>query len=333
MQKISLINKKIYPDYCHLHTVFHQTLRETLNKLDYQETWCPPLSSAPCFETHLHPFEVYSCKDKKRTQRYLHTSPEFILKNHLSILRLQAGSGCYNLNYVFRDDRPGPIHRQQFIMLEFYRTKLPTQNLIHDLSHLIKTTSDMVHSQYDSAKIENIEEVTIDALFQNLLNFSILDFIDHDELFLKICKDFPQNAPSQKIPWDDLYNLLWLNYIEPTLPSYQALLIKDFPKPVGLLAKEKENDPRISKRFELFIKGCEIANGYSEEASFQNNVSAIENHLKQKQDQYNYTLAKPDFLLKNLQDQGLPECYGVALGTERLLQVLTGLESAFIDFE
>ncbi len=333
MQKIRLFQKNIFPEHFQLHSEFHQKLRITLNELGYQETWCPPLSTSPCFETHVHPFEIFSCRDSKNAHLYLHTSPEFVLKNYLCQIASTTQTGIFNLNYVFRDDRPGAIHRRQFIMLEFYRTSAPVEKLIEDLTCLILSAATMVAEKYEVIPLPNIERITVDELFQERLKFSILDYLDEYSLYEKIQKDFPQNAPSRILPWDDLYNILWLNYIEPTLSHFPGVFIENFPVHLGLLAKVNDNDHRISQRFELFIKGQEIANGYSEEVNYDQNLVAIEHHLQQKRAIYQYQIPKPEFFLNSLKTKGMKKSYGVAVGTERLLQTLTGLNSAFIDIE
>lgn len=333
MQKISLINKKIYPNYLNLHHDYHTFLRQQLQTQQYQEMWCPPLSTSPCFETHVHPFEIHSLKDKRPLGYYLHTSPEFILKNHLLKLETFSSTGIYNLNYVFRDDTPGPIHRQQFIMLEFYRLKSPVHHLLNDLTQLISNSSYMIAEKYECLEIKHFDIITVEELFQQYLQFSILDYLVAEELFKKISRDFKQYAPPKVLDWDDLFHLLWLNEIEPHLNKHSALIVKDFPSPLGLLAKTSAIDSRVNLRFEVFINGHEIANGYAEESSYEKNNLAIQLHLEGKKNHYNYDLIPPSFLLNSLKEKTLPICYGVAMGTERLLQVLTKAQSAFIDFE
>lgn len=333
MQKISLFNKNIYPDYLDLHQSFHQLIRKELELREYKEVWCPPLSTSPCFETHVHPFKIFSCKDNKELNYYLHTSPEFVLKKYLLNYNQQNSTGLYNLNYVFRDDLPGQIHRRQFIMLEFYRFKTPVDELVQDLCELVSKLSASLAEKYECREIQSIQKISINDLFQEYLNFSILEFLNPQDLYQKISRDFPQVASTQLLPWDDLYHLLWLNFIEPKLQNFPAVLIENFPAPLGLLAKPDEKDKRIHKRFELFVGGNEIANGYSEELTFIKNQSAIKSHLKEKLAQYNYQLPLPNYFLDNLHHSPLVNCYGVAMGTERLLQTLLKAKSAFMDFE
>lgn len=144
MQKISLINKNIFPDYLNLHQKYHQAIRQQLETMNYQEVWCPPVSSSPCFETHVHPFRLNSPKLQNNLDLYLHTSPEFILKNYLLNNSSFSKSGIYNLNYVFRDDLPGPIHRRQFIMLEFLS---------------ITTTSQFINKRFMSADYKFVTKI------------------------------------------------------------------------------------------------------------------------------------------------------------------------------
>jgi lysyl-tRNA synthetase class 2 len=330
MQKISLKNKTIYPHFLGVHQKYHEYIKEFLTSKNYNEYWCPPLSSSPCFETHVHPLEIYSTKNKKRLGHYLHTSPEFILKSYACNLPKKT-CGLFNLNYVFRDDEPGQIHRKQFIMLEFYKLSPPTNALLEDLKLLVISLSSYLNETLDAEVIRSIDTQSVDELFKQYLKFSILDFNSDEDLFLKISKDYSSIAPPQILPWDDLYHLLWLNYIEPKLSQRQALLVTEFPSQIGLLSKKNEHDPRTCERFELFIHGTEIANGYAEETKWETNVQTIRSHLAEKQRLYDYVLEEPEFFLHHLKSSTLPSCHGVAVGTERLLQVLTQAKSGFID--
>ena len=71
----------------------------------------------PGMETHIHPFEVYSKRHDLSNNLFLHTSPEFHMKELLSL----GMENIYTISYCFRDEPISPIHRPQFLMLEWYR--------------------------------------------------------------------------------------------------------------------------------------------------------------------------------------------------------------------
>lgn len=329
MKKLSLKNKSIYPDYLHVHSAFHQDIRNYLSTKKYEELWCPPLSHSPCFETHVHPLQMFSSKSEQKLNLYLHTSPEFILKSYLA--NTVSAEGIFSLNYVFRDDEKTSIHRKQFIMLEFYKVISTTSSLVEDLNNLLIFVSEKLSSICDSMIVQKFQTATVQDLFLEKLNLDILNYLCPNELYTKIQKDFKEISPQKPLPWDDLFNLLWLNYIESTLKHYNSLLVTQYPSPLSLLAKENQADKRVSNRFELFVQGVELANGYEEEFNYEKNLQVLNNHLSQKEEIYNYKLNQPEFFLRNLKENNMPSTWGVALGTERLLQVLTSAESAFID--
>ncbi len=332
MEKKSLLHQNIYPQHLGLHSRYHQHLRNFLTQNQYIELWCPPISTAPCFETHVHPWQLYSPQQKKLSNLYLHTSPEFVLKSYLATYK--PSTGIFSLNYVFRDDPPSPIHRKQFLMLEFYRNHGTLIDFYADIDKLLLDVSYfLTHENLEFRTLQPLQRISVDQLFNSHLHFSILDFIDDHELWQKMQLDFPEICPNKILPWDDLFHLLWLNFIEPNLKNYSTVLITDYPTPLSLLAKKNEANARCSDRFELFVDGVEIANGYSENLNHHENDQVINQHLKQKLDEYDYTLSKPDFFLENLKTVNLSNCFGVAIGTERLLQTLIGAKSAFIDFE
>lgn len=329
MKKLSLKNKSIFPNYFYIHHSFHKNIKNFLSTKNYEEMLCPPASHSPCFETHVHPLQLFSPKDRQKLNLYLHTSPEFVLKSFLPLMNNK--NGIYSLDYVFRDDEISPIHRKQFVMLEFYKLTTSPSSFMHDLKDLICYLSKNLSAACEINPVENIQEVTVNDFFLEHLKFSIVDFLNQDDLYQKMQKDFKEICPSVKLPWDDLFNLLWLNFLENNIKNYKALLVTQYPTPLSLLAKKNVSDERTSNRFELFVHGIEIANGYEEEFTYDKNLNAILDHLKNKRECYNYELLPPTFFLNTLKNEQMPSCFGVALGTERLLQALTSSNCAFID--
>ena len=99
------------------HTV--AACRHFFQERDYIETPTPPIVENPGMEAHLHPFQVKSVHQNKELPLYLHTSPEFQMKELLS----EGMEKIYHLGYCFRDEPSSATHRHQFLMLEWYQAR------------------------------------------------------------------------------------------------------------------------------------------------------------------------------------------------------------------
>ncbi|MCO4753987.1 MAG: hypothetical protein KC478_05875, partial [Bacteriovoracaceae bacterium] len=97
-----------------------QAIRNYFTEMGFVDVMTPPMVENPGMETHIHPFEVFSKYKGKSTNQYLHTSPEFHMKELLSLEEEQLDN-IFNISYCFRDEPSSPIHRSQFLMLEWYR--------------------------------------------------------------------------------------------------------------------------------------------------------------------------------------------------------------------
>src|SRR3989338_477860 len=116
--------------------------------------------------------------------------------------------------------------------------------------------------------------------------------------------------------WEEIFNQIYLNEIEPHFKGETPVIIYDFPQPMAALAKLKEDDPRIAERFELYIGGLELADCYSELTDWREQQARFEEEtlLRKKQDK---TPVKTDKQFIKALKSGLPVCSGAALGIDR----------------
>jgi lysyl-tRNA synthetase class 2 len=103
-------------------------IRSYFSNLKFVDVLTPPMVENPGMETHIHPFQVAHAKSHSMSQWYLHTSPEFHMKELLSL----GFENIYNLSYCFRDEPNASIHRPQFLMLEWYRTGAHYTKIMQD---------------------------------------------------------------------------------------------------------------------------------------------------------------------------------------------------------
>ena len=279
----------------------------------------------PGMETHIHPFQIFSAREDTLNRNYLHTSPEFCMKQLLAN-KEEDFNKIFTVGYCFRDEPKSPIHRKQFLMLEWYRKNEHYFKIMDDCENLIKSLD---HKFNSKPLIQNFERVTINEIFKEFLNFEILDFLNLDELIEKIRKDFPDVVlPATKCAWDDYYFLLFLNHIEPQLVNYPYLLLYEFPAPLAALSTLKPEDERVCERFEIYLSGIELCNCFNELTDYQELKLRFESQAQEKKELYGYELPWPEQFM-NMMKSGYPKSSGIALGVERLLKVIGKVEKPF----
>lgn len=314
---------------------FHliQAIRDHFISEGFIDVLTPPMVENPGMETHIHPFKVRSTyKNSSFQSAYLHTSPEFCMKELLS-LKEEELSNIFTISYCFRDEPSSPIHRNQFIMLEWYRKNCRYESIMDDCEKLIfssinflKSKSIKVKKQFESFELRKI---TVQDLFIETIGLDILDYLDTDKLIEKIKTDFKDvPLPYSKCSWDDYFFLLFLNKIEPELKKFPAILIYEFPAPLAALSTIKEDDVRVCERFEIFLNGVELCNCFNELTDLKVQKERFNKQNEEKNLLYDYQLPSPESFYETMQ-RGLPKCSGIALGVERFLSALVDIENPF----
>jgi len=281
-------------------------------------------------ETHIHPMQVQSITSQKKLG-YLHTSPEFELKYFMA--NVPSVENIFNISFCYRDEPTSPIHRSQFLMLEWYRKNQFYDSIKDDLAKLIyhclqQLQKYNIPTLFKSGEIQ-IQYKTVDECFKQYLGMSILDYLDKDQLKKKIQQDFQDvPLPVNDLSWDDYFFLLFLNKIEPELAKIPMVIIDQYPHHLCALSTLNVKDPRVCDRFEIYINGVEIANCYNELTNLAEQKKRFDQQAKDKLHLYKYQLSEPKKFYSGMA-KGLPASCGIALGVERLLQALTGEQNLF----
>lgn len=294
----------------------------------FTDVMTPPMVQNPGMETHIHPFQVYSPSKKKLQNSYLHTSPEFCMKE---LLTFEEFKNIFTISYVFRDEPSSDIHRSQFLMLEWYRKNERYEKIMDDVENLIKFCVDhFANLNYPSVlKIKEYKRITVSELFQKYLDMDILEYLDTKKLKEKIQSDFKDvPLPSVDCSWDDHFFLLFLNKIEPHFKTIPYLMITEFPAPLSALSTISKKDSRIAERFEVYIHGIELCNCFNELTDPKEQIRRFKLQAVDKSHIYDYTLPWPSHFLDSV-EKGCPPSSGIALGIERLLKAITGTDNPF----
>ncbi|MGB2681216.1 MAG: EF-P lysine aminoacylase EpmA [Candidatus Competibacter sp.] len=278
----------------------------------------PALSGAAITDPHLASFSTrYSGPGPRHGQAlYLHTSPEFPMKRLLA-----AGSGSiYQIARVFRDGEAGRRHNPEFTLLEWYRVGLDHHGLMDEVAELMKA---LLAGRMALAEPERL---SYRELFERHLQ---LDPHRSRVQDLAACAarwglSVPPGMPLADVdPWLDL---LLTHCIEPELGQGRLSFVYDYPASQAALARLRPGDPPVGERFELYLNGVELANGFHElgDAREQRRRFKAENARRQALGLPAVPIDEP--LLAALAS-GLPDCAGVALGLDRLVMLAAGKTS------
>lgn len=303
-------------------------IRTFFTQQGFIDVLTPPAVQNPGMEIHIHPFKLLSVKNHSETDLYLHTSPEFCMKELLT----DGFEKIFTISYCFRDEPSSPIHRSQFLMLEWYRKNARYEQIMKDVEELIEFS--MIEGTKRGLPLRShmkntkLVKMTMQELFQHELQIDILEYLEVTSI-KGLLGNYPEvPIPHTELQWDDYFYLLYLNLIEPRITKYPLLMLTEFPAPLSALSTLKESDPRVCERFEVYINGIEICNCFNEltDASEQRKRFTTQNDLKKEL--YQYSLPEPESFYR-IMDEGLPASAGIALGVERLLHSLFIVENPF----
>ncbi len=243
-------------------------------------------------------------------ERYLQTSPEFPMKRLLA-----AGSGpIYQLCRVFRNGEQGRWHNPEFTLLEWYRPGFDHHQLMQEVASLITALSPQPLP---------VERLSYAEAFQRHLRVdphrSSLESLRQCAMAAGIA-----GAETLRLESRDAWlDLLLSHLIEPHLGARGMTFIYDYPESQAALARVRVGDPPLAERFELYLAGVEIANGFHElvDAAEQQRRFTEDNRRRQA---LGLPEVPPDAHLLAALEAGMPPSAGVALGVDRLLMVLSG---------
>jgi len=282
------------------------SIRDFMRERSILEVETPVLSHTAVTDPHIHSLStVHQSQDKSHHETlYLHASPEFCMKRLLA-----AGSGpIYQVTRVFRDQESGSRHQPEFTMLEWYRPGFDYVELMDEIDDLLQGLGLDV-SQRQSYRDAFWQETHLDPHTAGI-----------DTLQTLAVQSGWKTGSSDRA---ELLDFVFSMKVVPQLGIDSPLFIYDYPECQAALATIKECKPPIAERFELFISGMEIANGFNELCNAGEQRSRFERDLDLRAQTGKPAVAVDERFITALV-HGLPTCAGVAVGLDRLLMVLTG---------
>lgn len=290
-----------------------RSLRSFFYDRNFIEVETPLLSSEVIPELHIEPLAL-SRNVTRHTARYLQASPEL----HMKRLLAEGMSSIFQVTRSFRGGESGELHNPEFTLVEWYRAGDDMQagmTLLDELCQSLLGTPPARRISYGEA-------------FQSLL--SICPHTASCEQ-LATCAEQHAIAIPAEMPAEDRdewLTLLLSARIEPQLGQTAPDLLYDYPVSQSALAKlaTREDGTKVAERFELYLQGVELANGYHEltdAAELRERLTQV-NH--QREADGRPALPSPESLLAAMQ-QGLPDSSGCALGFDRLVMLALGAKS------
>ncbi len=247
---------------------------------------------------------------------YLHTSPEFPMKRLLA-----AGSGSiYQICKVFRDGEAGRLHNPEFTMLEWYRVGFDHHALMDEVEALVTETL------YECTDLRPAERLTYRRAFREYAG------IDPHETSVESLRECTLDhgvelamglEPDRRDAWLDL---LLTHVVEPNLGDGRLTFLYDYPASQAALARVRAGEPPVAERFELYLGGVELANGFHELGDAGEQRRRFEADNERRRAAGLPPVPVDERLLAALM-HGLPDCAGVALGFDRLVMIAGRLQS------
>lgn len=271
---------------------FLQRLRHFFSERNFLEVETPIRIPSPAPEEYIEAIPSGNW--------FLQTSPELCMKRLLAAGYPRIFQFCK----CFRADERGNRHLPEFTMLEWYAASFDYQDLMDQCEALLTTTlKDMGHPQNIIWQGKTIrlaspwERITVTDAFSRYAPIPLQDALAKNQ-----------------------FDEILVEHIEPHLGCDRPAFLYDYPSKMAALAKIKETDPTVAERFELYIGGMEIANGFSELTDAREQRRRFKEALEARAAKDLAHYAMPEKFLASLEH--LPPCAGIALGIDRLVMIL-----------
>jgi elongation factor P--(R)-beta-lysine ligase len=303
-------------------------LREYLAEHDFTEVETAILQRSPGNEAHLHAFKTdLVAPDRTAMPLYLHTSPEFACKKLLA-----AGERrIFEFARVFRNRERGALHHPEFTMLEWYRAGEPYEAVMADCVAFVAAAATATGTRRVTFRgrsadpLAEPEYLTVATAFARHAGIDLLatlhgDVPDRDALASQARAAGIKLADDDS--WSDIFSRVLVEQIEPQLGNGRATILMEYPRAEAALARAKPGEPAVAERFELFMCGVELANGFGELTDPVEQRRRLETEMAKKQRLYGERYPIDEDFLAAL--ALMPQASGCALGFDRLVMLATG---------
>ncbi len=305
------------------------SIREFFTEKGYLEVETPVMSPFLIPESSIEVFQTeYFSETRESRKLYLTPSPEVFMKKMIS----DGSVDIFQMTKSFRNyEQSGKHHNPEFTMLEWYTMGIKSSDNIEVTEALFeKIIHDADQNGYLTPKagISSVSppfrKITMEEIFYDKTGIDLSSntgFEDIKESALKKGYTIPERGEN----WESVFNRIFLTEVEPFLPDDKPLVIYNYPSGIECLAADVPGTP-WKDRWELYCTGIELANCYTEETDRK----AVSDFIRSEHDRklkFSRTIPAYDPHFISIFSRGFPECSGVALGVDRLIQIITGTES------
>ncbi|MCE7897971.1 MAG: EF-P lysine aminoacylase GenX [bacterium] len=297
----------------------------------FHEAEVPLLLPTPSTEPFLEVFKTQLVDDHGRKWvSFLPSSPEFALKKLLS-----AGSGSiFTITKSFRNgEGRSSRHNPEFTILEWYHTPGDYMTVAQDFEELMEHIRKAVKPSGCESVLEYQgkeyslqapwERISVAEAFERYAGIDVETMLDRDKL--KEASKKKGYQVDDESTWEEMWNQIIANEIEPKLGVAGPTIMYDFPVSQAALAK-KAKDPRFAERWEVYLAGYELGNCFSELTDWQEQEARCKADLVKRK-----KLGKTEYPMDHdfieALKLGMPEAGGIAVGVDRLVALFADTPS------
>ncbi len=292
------------------------------------------------------PFETYY--EELRSPMFLRVAPELFLKQ----LVIGGFERVFEINRSFRNEGISHFHNPEFTMLEFYQTYANHEDMMKLTEQLLNSLTQELHQGEEVIPYQKHKELSMHTPFARLTHKEALllynpaikeeDLASRERLIWhletlhrhiygkfgkgtvsreQVASYLKEHGIEADPPWDEgkLQNHLFKQTVEHHL--IQPTFITEYPAAVSPLARRNDQDNKVADRFQLFIAGNEIANGFSELNDYDEQARVFYQQLEREDDQF----YDSDYI--TALEYGMPPTAGEGIGIDRLVMLMTNQPS------
>ena len=268
------------------------------------EVDCPSLTTGAPIDLHIDLFKV---TDATHLSRYLHSSPEYCMKRLLA----EGMGDIYQLGHVFRMGEVGRRHNPEFTMAEWYRVGFTFPQMMEETAEFVKLFLGQLP----------VEMITYREAIQKYARIDYITASDEELLKLLRTNQVVLYEGIEQEGRDAILNLILAELVEPHLGKGVITLLAYYPPSQAALARVVTlGGIEVSERFEVYVEGVELANGYHELTDPIEQRGRFEKANQERIIAGKTALPVDEFFLDGLK-KGIPDCCGVAVGVDRLMML------------
>jgi lysyl-tRNA synthetase class 2 len=310
----------------HVRAEMLRTIREFFRDHGYLEVETPCLSRDIVLDAWLEPFTL----EVRGTRWFLQTSPEAHMKR---LLAIGVGS-IFQISRVFRKHERGDRHNSEFTMIEWYGVGSTWLEQL-DVTEMLVRSATAAAARVTGRDVAELwhpaafQQTTYAVAFQRAFGIDVLDCSGRQLIEAARHFSVPLPADLREDSIDEILNVMFATAIEQQLGGtldggrIRPEFLCDYPPSQAALAVVSETSPQVARRFELYVQGLELCNGYQEltDARELRRREAVQR--QRRISEQSPELPGASRLMAAMQS-GLPPCSGVAMGFDRLAMMATG---------